>query len=54
MDDEDSTQGRAPAYRTARMEAVSDDVFAIAITLLVLEAAYITPFGLIKHRSSSP
>ena len=28
-----------PAYRTGRMEAFSDGVFAIAITLLILEIA---------------
>ena len=36
---EESTQDRRPGYRTARMEAFSDGVFAIAITLLVLEIA---------------
>jgi len=30
---------RAPGYRTGRMEAFSDGVFAIAITLLILEIA---------------
>jgi hypothetical protein len=38
MDDHDS-QPRAPGYRTGRMEAFSDGVFAIAVTLLVLEIA---------------
>jgi hypothetical protein len=38
MDDHDS-QARAPGYRTGRMEAFSDGVFAIAVTLLVLEIA---------------
>ena len=38
MDDHDS-QPRAPSYRTGRMEAFSDGVFAIAVTLLVLEIA---------------
>ncbi len=36
---EESTQDRRPGYRTARMEAFSDGVFAIAITRLVLEIA---------------
>jgi hypothetical protein len=38
VDDHDS-QPRAPGYRTGRMEAFSDGVFAIAVTLLVLEIA---------------
>lgn len=32
-------RGGVPGYRTARMEAFSDGVFAIAITLLILEIA---------------
>ncbi|WP_432877349.1 TMEM175 family protein [Kribbella sp. CA-245084] len=39
MADDADSQARAPGYRTARMEAFSDGVFAIAITLLVLEIA---------------
>jgi uncharacterized membrane protein len=35
--DEETTSARAPGLSTARMEAFSDVVFAIAITLLVLE-----------------
>jgi Endosomal/lysosomal potassium channel TMEM175 len=35
--DEETTSARAPGLSTARMEAFSDGVFAIAITLLVLE-----------------
>ena len=34
---DDESQRRAPGYRTGRMEAFRDGVFAIAITLLVLE-----------------
>jgi uncharacterized membrane protein len=37
--DGDDSQPRAPGYRTVRMEAFSDGVFAIAVTLLVLEIA---------------
>lgn len=37
MADEESSRAPAQGYRTARMEAFSDGVFAIAITLLVLE-----------------
>lgn len=37
MADEESRQARAQGFRTARMEAFSDGVFAIAITVLVLE-----------------
>ena len=33
------SEGRAPGYRTGRMEAFSDGVFAIAITLLILDIA---------------
>jgi len=33
------SRARAPAYRPGRMEAFSDGVFAIAVTLLVLEIA---------------
>lgn len=35
----DEQRGGVPGYRTARMEAFSDGVFAIAITLLILEIA---------------
>jgi uncharacterized membrane protein len=35
----DDSHSRAPGYRTGRMEAFSDGVFAIAITLLILEIA---------------
>jgi uncharacterized membrane protein len=38
MDGEDA-QPRPPGYQTGRMEAFSDGVFAIAVTLLVLEIA---------------
>ena len=37
MADKEPEAGRRPGLRTARMEAFSDGVFAIAITLLVLE-----------------
>lgn len=37
MTDEDPVTGRRPGLRTTRFEAFSDGVFAIAITLLVLE-----------------
>ncbi|KUI25222.1 TMEM175 family protein [Mycobacterium sp. GA-2829] len=37
MTDEGPEAGGRPAFRTTRMEAFSDGVFAIAITLLVLE-----------------
>jgi uncharacterized membrane protein len=39
MTDQAAKPAKAPAFRTARMEAFSDGVFAIAITLLVLEIA---------------
>jgi uncharacterized membrane protein len=39
MTSEEPDAARTPGYRTARMEAFSDGVFAIAITLLVLEIA---------------
>lgn len=37
MTAERAESARSPGYRTTRMEAFSDGVFAIAITLLVLE-----------------
>ena len=37
MTDQTTKPAQAPAFRTNRMEAFSDGVFAIAITLLVLE-----------------
>src|SRR4249919_922907 len=39
MTDQSTMPAQAPAFRTNRMEAFSDGVFAIAITLLVLEIA---------------
>jgi TMEM175 potassium channel family protein len=39
MTDQAAKPAKAPAFRTTRMEAFSDGVFAIAITLLVLEIA---------------
>jgi uncharacterized membrane protein len=39
MTDQQQEQAKAPAFRTIRMEAFSDGLFAIAITLLVLEIA---------------
>jgi uncharacterized membrane protein len=39
MTDQQAKPARVPALRTTRMEAFSDGVFAIAITLLVLEIA---------------
>jgi uncharacterized membrane protein len=39
MTDQKAQPAQAPAFRTNRMEAFSDGVFAIAITLLVLEIA---------------
>jgi uncharacterized membrane protein len=39
MTDQQAMPAYAPAFRTNRMEAFSDGVFAIAITLLVLEIA---------------
>jgi uncharacterized membrane protein len=39
MSDEEPGSARRPGLRTSRMEAFSDGVFAIAITLLVLEIA---------------
>jgi hypothetical protein len=39
MTDQEGSPAKAPAYRTTRMEAFSDGVFAIATTLLVPEIA---------------
>ena len=39
MTDQKAQPAKAPAFRTDRLEAFSDGVFAIAITLLVLEIA---------------
>jgi uncharacterized membrane protein len=39
MTDQQQKPAKVPAFRTTRMEAFSDGVFAIAITLLVLEIA---------------
>jgi uncharacterized membrane protein len=39
MTDQKAQPAKAPAFRTNRLEAFSDGVFAIAITLLVLEIA---------------
>jgi hypothetical protein len=52
MTDQKGVPAQAPAYRTTRMEAFSDGVFAIAITLLVLEIA--VPSGPRPLRSVEP
>lgn len=43
--DEETAPARAPGLGTARMEAFSDGVFAIASTLLVLEIGVPTGSG---------
>jgi TMEM175 potassium channel family protein len=39
MTDQKAQPAQAPAFRTNRLETFSDGVFAIAITLLVLDIA---------------